>query len=70
MSEGYAIKTNDEIDLRTLSPTAKAAKVNWLVLVPEILLRQSQCDLIEVLFDALAKATGAVCVKVTITEAS
>lgn len=31
MTEAYAIARNNEIDVRTVSPTERAAKINWLV---------------------------------------
>lgn len=32
MTEGFAVVTDDGIDIRTVSETPRAARINWLVL--------------------------------------
>jgi hypothetical protein len=69
MTEGYAIKQHGEIDVRTVSPTERAAKVNWLVVDRNMLITNSaRDDQIERAWEHLHKEGFAECVRVKIEE--
>lgn len=66
----YAIKVNGEIDIKTVSPTANGAKVNFLCTHAGVLLSQAQDGMIEPLFERVRGEGGAAieCVEVVVTE--
>lgn len=68
MANAFAIKTGGEIDIRTVSPTAKGAKVNWLCTACKLLLPQMMDHMIDPVFEFEANDRGAVCVSVVVTE--
>ena len=71
MTEGYAIKQYGEIDVRTVSPTERAAKVNWLVVDRKMLVTNSaRDDQIERAWEHLSKEAFAECVRVKIEAMS
>ena len=43
-AEGYAVILGDEIDVRTVSPTRRAAIVNWLVVNRRVPILNSTTD--------------------------
>jgi hypothetical protein len=67
---GYAIETHGEIDMTTVSPTERAAKVNWLVTACGILLPNNiEDDIIEAFWERASTEKGAHCVPVTVRKA-
>ena len=68
MAKGYAIKVDGEIDVRTVSPTERAAKVNVLYVVGYPILNSTDDATIEAMWTAHSTRTGNECIEVTITE--
>lgn len=66
-SAAYAIECDGEIDVRTVSPTERAAKINWLVVWCSVPIFNTTADeFIERAFEAFATREKAKCVMVTI----
>lgn len=66
---GFAIKQNDSINVRTVSPTVQAAWINWLVVECGMLVRaHDTSEGIKAAYDHLAAERGAICVQVEIRE--
>lgn len=66
MTSGFATKDANGVDLRTVSPTARATKVNWLAGVGIRVTNAWSEEAINEAFDKIAPQLGAslVCVKV------
>jgi hypothetical protein len=66
---GFAIKQDGSINVRTVSPTMQAAKINWLIVERGVMIRASEPDHhIEIAWRHLSSESGATCVQVDITE--
>jgi hypothetical protein len=68
-TEGYAIMSRGVIDVRTVSDTARAAKVNWLYNVGYHIYANTPDEAIEQWFLESAEATGVELIKVNIEKA-
>jgi len=67
--EGYAVRTPLGIDVKTVSPTKRAAQVNWLVACAGIMVSNSATtEQIDSLFEAKTQDTDTRLVAVLITE--
>jgi hypothetical protein len=67
----YAIERGGEIDIRSVSPTERAAKINWLVVHCGYPILQSCPDeVIEEAWEAFSAHYKAECVTVTIERKS
>lgn len=44
MTNGWAVKEGDVINIRTVSDTRRAAIVNWLVIVPKVMIYNHMTD--------------------------
>jgi len=69
VADGYAIEHNGEIDMTTVSPTERAAKVNWLVTACGLVLPDVEDDIIEAFWERASTEKGAHCVPVTVIKA-
>ena len=68
--QGYAIRTPaGGIDITTVSPTERAAKVNWLATACDTLVTRSADDgIIESMFAREAEHVQAQCIPVSVSE--
>jgi hypothetical protein len=67
VAAAYAVEHRGEIDLTTVYPTERGAKLNWLVTACGVLLPDSMTDdLIEKIWRKLSTDQKAVCIQVTI----
>ncbi|MBX3490848.1 hypothetical protein [Parvibaculum sp.] len=68
-TSGYAVKTaGGEIDVRTVSPTIRAAKVNGIVLIGFAVLRDHNNEYVDTLWERVAYESGATIVAVEVRE--
>ncbi len=44
MTDAWAVKEGDKINIRTVSDTRRAAIVNWLVVVPRVMIYNHMTD--------------------------
>jgi len=69
MTTGWAVKQNGQILVATVSPTARAAVVNWLVVAAKVPVMNHNTDKeIETMFVQYGERAGAELVGVEITE--
>ena len=69
MANGYAVTLSGEIDVRTVSPTERAAMVNWLIAARGVLVLADATDAqIRKAFEKVCASAGARVVPVKISE--
>jgi hypothetical protein len=66
--KAYAVKHNGQIDVRTVGPTERSAKVNWLWVMGVQVLNSFSDELIVQIFKKAAEVHHQECVEVEITE--
>ncbi len=65
---GYAVVCDSEIDMRTVSPTRRAAIVNWLYVHGIPLYCSTTDEEIEAFWDVLMAQHGAICASVEVSQ--
>ena len=68
MTEAHAVKADGVIDVRTVGPSPRSAKINWIWNLGVFVSNDMTDEVIEDAWNRLSRSAGAECVRVSVIE--